>query len=114
MNKLLILPILGLILITNIFAQDLVLFKTCSNPLLIEGELQLFISKDRTLAKVSLSGLEDYPTSIISIGGPILTLDYKIGEITERIVITVDGKNEIYTQNKRSNKFEKIGNLNCY
>lgn len=99
---------------TSAFAQSLHLVKTCSNPMLVEGELKVYLSQDRKKAVVSLSGIKNYPTKIVSVGGPVMAFDYNTGYGVERIIIAVDGGHELHSLDKNTNQFKKIGNLTCY
>lgn len=94
-------------------AEDFRLVGTCSNPQLVEGELQVRLSKDRKNAVVSLSGVKNFPTQIVSVGGPVMAFDYMTGGRTERIIIAVDGGHELHFLDKASGNYRKAGNLTC-
>jgi hypothetical protein len=113
MKSFIILTVTSLVA-TNVFAQQFHLVRTCSNPMLVEGELKVYLSQDRKEASVSLSGIKKYPTKIVSVGGPIMTFDYNTGFSVERIIIAADGGHELHSLDKNTNKFKKIGNLTCY
>ena len=113
MNKILFCLIIGVTTLTNVWAQDLNLIATCSNPRLLEGELQVSLSTNRKYAKVSLSGLIDFPTIVSSIGGPVISFDYLIGNQEERIIIAVDNGHELHRLNQEAKRFEKLGDLTC-
>ncbi len=111
--KKLLFTILFLSFYSQAYAQNFNLIAICSNPMIIEGELFVSVSKDRKEAKVSLSGLFDFPTEIVSIGGPIMTFDYSIDERTERVIIAVDGLHEIHIKHDGEDYFQKLGDLQC-
>ena len=99
---------------TSAFANNrAVLFKTCSNPLIVEGELKIYLSQSNRQAKVTLSDLVSYPTKIVSLG-PVQTFDYKTSIGIERIITAVDGGHELHIFDTHSRQFKKVGDLNCY
>ena len=93
-------------------AGDFHLFRTCSCRLL-EGEYSVYLSSDRRLAKVSLSGVEDYVVSEFHLG-PVASFDFESPLGIERIIIAIDGGHELYRLDSKTRKFQKVADLNCY
>ena len=104
------------IFISTAFAKQQIKMKriaTCTAPLIVEGELIVYLSADKKLAKVSLSNMFDYPTKIVSVSGPVMAFDYNTRFSLERIIIAVDGGHELHSLDQTTNQFKKIANLNC-
>ena len=85
---------------------------TCITPL-VEGELHVYLSRDRTKAKVSLSDIFEYEALSFYVGGPVVNFDYETELGLERLIWAVDGGHELHLFDNQKDRFVKTAELTC-
>lgn len=86
---------------------------TCSNPILVEGELYIYMNSSKSAAKISFGNLTEVATSVVKTDDLGLILEYTDQVATRRLNFDQSNNYRLQSMNPDTGLFEQSGKLHC-